>query len=82
MSLVEAEEVRAGEVGLLAEIDRKAAPRGVARDAAAVDAAADDGDVEGRSAHLASPLRSCSILCFAANLERNYTNESENSSES
>ena len=46
----------AGEVDFLAEIDGKPAPGRVARDAAAVDATADDGNVEGRSAHLRLPF--------------------------
>src|SRR5262249_27260457 len=37
----------AGEIVHLAEIDRKPATCGVARNAAAIDAAADDGEVEG-----------------------------------
>ena len=44
-----------GEVALLAEEDREAAPGGVARDTAAVDAAADDGEVVGRSKHIILP---------------------------
>ena len=39
---------RGGEIVFLAKIDRPAASGGVSGDSAAVNAAADDGDVEGR----------------------------------
>ena len=48
----------AREIAHLAQIDRKAAAGGVARDAAAIDAAADDGEVIGRS-HVAFSLWNC-----------------------
>ena len=47
----------ASQVRFLGEIDGKATAGRIAGDAAAVDAPANDGDVEGRCAHLPSPLR-------------------------
>src|SRR5271170_7517754 len=46
---------RGGEIVLFTEIDRPAPSRGVSGDAAAVDAAADDGDIERRPAVGAPP---------------------------
>jgi hypothetical protein len=50
----------AREVGLLAQIDGKTTPGGVARDPAAVDPAADDGNVE--NACQPRPLTDASFL--------------------
>ena len=44
--MVDADDVAAGEIVLLAENDGQAAAGGFARDAAAVDAAADDGKIK------------------------------------
>ncbi|HSE73070.1 MAG TPA: hypothetical protein VLB05_01060 [Dongiaceae bacterium] len=48
------------EVGLLAQIDGEAAPGGVARNPAAIDPAADDGNVE--NACQPAPLTDASFL--------------------
>src|SRR5262245_18645661 len=61
----------AGEIAFVAEEYRQPAPGGVAGDAAAVDPAADDRNVEGRLAHLPSPGFALQHSCFAAKLPGN-----------
>ncbi len=46
MSFDDADEVPRGEIVLFDQHDAKAAAGGIARDAGAVDAAADDGEIE------------------------------------
>ena len=46
MSLLDADGCRTGKIALLAKHHRKAAPSGIARDPSAVDAAADDEEID------------------------------------